>query len=93
MKIVVKLKSELVDENITDLFTGVETSTYKHSSWLMLKVFYEVENIYQLSNHLEVLFKDYFKHSERIGMRINDMPYVATSDNKNVKAIMEKLLK
>ena len=30
---------------------------------------------------------------DRVGMRINDMPYVATSDNKNVKAIMQKLLK
>lgn len=93
MKIVVKLKSELVDENITDLFTGLETSTYKHSSWLMLKVFYEEANVNQLSSHLDALFKVYFQQRDRIGMRINDMPYVATSDNKNVKAIMEKLLK
>ena len=93
MEVIMKLKSELVDENITDLFTGVKTATYEHLGWFTLKVFYEEVNVNQLSHHLDVLFKDYFQHSERIGMRINDMPYVATSDNKNVKAIMQKLLK
>lgn len=93
MKIVVKLKRELVDENITDLFVGVEASTYKHNNWVTLKVFYEEANVNQLSYHLDVLFKEYFKQRDRVGMRINDMPYVATSDNKNVKAIMQKLLK
>ncbi|MGO1819735.1 MAG: hypothetical protein ACTH0S_08620 [Senegalia sp. (in: firmicutes)] len=93
MEIMIKLKSELVDENIADLFTGVKTSTYEHSNWFTLKVFYEEANVNQLSNHLDVLFKEYFKYHDRVGMRINNMPYVATSDNKNVKAIMQKLLK
>lgn len=93
MEIMIKLKSELVDENITDLFTGVKTATYEHLGWFTLKVFYEEANVNQLSYHLDVLFKEYFKQCERIGMRINDMPYVATSDNKNVKSIMKKLLK
>lgn len=93
MKIIVKLKRDLVDENITDLFVGVEASAYKHSNWVTLEVFYEEANVNQLSYHLDVLFKAYFKQRDRVGMRINDMPYVATSDNKNVKAIMQKLLK
>lgn len=93
MEIMIKLKSELVEENIADLFTGVKTSTYEHSNWFTLKVFYEEVNVNQLSNHLDALFKEYFKHCERIGMRINGMPYVATSDNKNIKPIMKKLLK
>lgn len=93
MEIMIKLKRELVDENITDLFTGLETSIYEHSNWFTLKVFYEEANVNQLSSHLDALFKVYFQQCERIGMRINDMPYVATSDNKNVKAIMQKLLK
>lgn len=93
MEIMIKLKSELVDENITDLFTGLKTSMYEHSNWFTLKVFYEETNVNQLSSHLDALFKVYFQQCERIGMRINDMPYVATSDNKNVKAIMQKLLK
>lgn len=54
---------------------------------------YEDNDVYQLSYHLDVLFKEYFKYHDRIGMRINNMPYMATSDNKNVKAIMQKLLK
>lgn len=93
MEIMIKLKSELVDENIADLFTGLKTSMYKHSNWFTLKVFYEEVNANQLSYHLDVLFKEYFKYHDRVGMRINNMPYVATSDNKNVKAIMQKLLK
>lgn len=93
MEIMIKLKNELVDENITDLFIGVETSTYKHDNWFTLRVFYEEANINQLSYSLNVLFKEYLKYHDRIGMRINDMPYVATSDNKNIKPIMKKLLK
>lgn len=93
MEIIMKLKRELVDENIADLFTGLKTSMYEHSNWFTLKVFYEETNVNQLSSHLDALFKVYFQQCERIGMRINDMPYVATSDNKNVKAIMQKLLK
>lgn len=94
MEIIIKLKRKLVDENITDLFVGVEeVSTVTNKDWLSLKVSYEDININQLSYHLDVLFKDYFKYHDRVGMRINDMPYVATSDNKNVKAIMQKLLK
>lgn len=93
MEVIIKLKRELVDENITNLFVGAEVSTVKNKDWLSLKVSYEDININQLSYHLDVLFKEYFKHCDRVGMRINDMPYVATSDNKNVKTIMQKLLK
>ena len=93
MEVIMKLKRELVDENIADLFTGVEVSIISNKNWVSLKVSYEDTNIYQLSYSLSVLFKDYFKYHDRVGMRINDMPYVATSDNKNVKAIMQKLLK
>ena len=93
MEVIMKLKRELVDENIADLFTGVEVSIISNKNWVSLKVSYEDINIYQLSYSLSVLFKDYFKYHDRVGMRINDMPYVATSDNKNVKAIMQKLLK
>lgn len=93
MEIIMKLKRELVDENIADLFVGVEVSTITNKNWVSLKVSYEDTNIYQLSYSLNVLFKEYFKYHDRVGMRINDMPYVATSDNKNVKAIMQKLLK
>lgn len=93
MEVIIKLKRKLVDENIGSLFLGVEVSTVTNKDWLSLKVFYEDININQLSYHLDVLFKEYFKYHDRIGMRINDMPYVATSDNKNVKAIMQKLLK
>ena len=92
MEIIMKLKRELVDENIADLFTGVEVSTITSRNWVSLKVSYEDTNIYQLSYSLNVLFKEYFKYHDRVGMRINNMPYVATSDNKNVKAIMQKLL-
>lgn len=93
MDIIIKLKRELVDENITDLFVGVKTATYEHLGWFTLRVFYEEANINQLSNHLDILFKEYFKHCDYIGTMINGMPYAATSDNKNVKAIMQKLLK
>ena len=93
MEVIIKLKRKLVDENIESLFLGVEVSTVTNKDWLSLKVSYEDININQLSYHLDVLFKEYFKYHDRIGMRINDMPYVATSDNKNVKAIMQKLLK
>lgn len=93
MEIIMKLKRELVDENIADLFTGVEVSTITNKNWVSLKVSYEDTNIYQLSYSLNVLFKEYFKYHDRVGMRINNMPYVATSDNKNIKAIMQKLLK
>lgn len=93
MEVIIKLKRELVDESITDLFVGVDTSVATYKDWLSLKVSYEDININQLSYHLDVLFKEYFQYCERIGMRINDMPYIATSDNKNVKAIMQKLLK
>lgn len=93
MEIIMKLKRELVDENIVDLFTGVEVSTITNKNWVSLKISYEDTNIYQLSYSLSVLFKEYFKYHDRVGMRINNMPYVATSDNKNVKTIMQKLLK
>lgn len=93
MEIIMKLKRELVDENIAEVFVGVEVSTITNKNWVSLKVSYEEVNVNQLSNHLDALFKVYFQQCERIGMRINDMPYVATSDNKNVKAIMQKLLK
>lgn len=93
MEIIVKLKRELVDENITDLFVGVEASIVTHKDWLSLKVSYEDSDVYRVSYSLDALFKAYFKQCDRVGMRINDMPYVATSDNKNVKAIMQKLLK
>ena len=94
MEIIIKLKIKLVDENITDLFVGVkEVSTVTNKDWMSLKVSYEDNDVYQLSYHLDVLFKEYFKYHDRIGMRINNMPYMATSDNKNVKAIMQKLLK
>lgn len=93
MEIIVKLKRELVDENITDLFVGVEASIVIYKDWLSLKVSYEDSDVYRVSYSLDVLFKEYFKQRDRVGMRINDMPYVATSDNKNVKAIMQKLLK
>lgn len=93
MEIIMKLKRELVDENIVDLFTGVEVSTITNKNWVSLKISYEDTDIYQLSYSLSVLFKEYFKYHDRVGMRINNMPYVATSDNKNVKTIMQKLLK
>lgn len=93
MEIIMKLKRELVDENIAEVFVGVEVSTIVNKDWVSLKVSYEDTNIYQLSYSLNVLFKEYFKYHDRVGMRINNMPYVATSDNKNVKAIMQKLLK
>ena len=93
MEIIMKFKRELVDENIVDLFTGVEVSTITNKNWVSLKISYEDTNIYQLSYSLSVLFKEYFKYHDRVGMRINNMPYVATSDNKNVKTIMQKLLK
>lgn len=93
MEVIIKLKRELVDENIENLFVGVKVSTVMNKDWLSLKVFYEDTDIYRLSYSLNVLFKEYFKYHERVGMRINNMPYVATSDNKNVKAIMQKLLK
>ena len=93
MEIIVKLKRELVDENITEVFVGVEASIITNKNWVSLKISYEDTNIYQLSYSLSVLFKEYFKYHDRVGMRINNMPYVATSDNKNVKAIMHKLLK
>ena len=93
MEVIMKLKRELVDENIAEVFVGVEVSTIMNKDWVSLKVSYEDTNIYQLSYSLNVLFKEYFKYHDRVGMRINNMPYVATSDNKNVKAIMQKLLK
>ena len=93
MEVIIKLKKELVDENIAELFVGVEVSTVVNKNWVSLKVSYEDNDVYQLSYHLDVLFKEYFKYHDRIGMRINNMPYMATSDNKNVKAIMQKLLK
>lgn len=93
MEVIIKLKKELVDENIADVFVGVEVSTVTYKDWLSLKVSYEDTDIYRLSYSLNVLFREYFKYHDSVGMRINDMPYVATSDNKNVKAIMQKLLK
>ncbi len=93
MEIIMKLKRELVDENIAEVFVGVEVSTIMNKDWVSLKVSYEDTDIYQLSYSLNVLFKEYFKYHDRVGMRINNMPYIATSDNKNVKAIMQKLLK
>ena len=93
MEVVMKLKRELVDENIAEVFVGVEVSTIMNKDWVSLKVSYEDTNIYQLSYSLNVLFKEYFKYHDRVGMRINNMPYIATSDNKNVKAIMQRLLK
>lgn len=93
MEVIIKLKRELVDENIANIFIGLETSIVTHKEWLSLKVNYEDADVQRLSFHLNALLKDYFRHSERIGMMINDMSYVATSDNKNVKVIMQKLLK
>jgi len=93
MEVIIKLKKELVDENISELFVGVEVSTIMNKGWVSLKVSYEENNVNQLSYHLDVLFKEYFKYHDRIGMRINNMTYMATSDNKNVKEIMQKLLK
>lgn len=93
MEVIMKLKRELVDENIAEVFVGVEVSTIMNKDWVSLKVSYEDTNIYQLSYSLNVLFKEYFKYHDRVGMRINNMPYIATSDNKNVKAIMQRLLK
>lgn len=93
MEIIMKLKRELVDENIAEVFVGVEVSTITNKNWVSLKVSYAEANVNQLSYHLDALFKEYFKYHDRVGMRINNMPYVATSDNKNVKAIMQKLLK
>lgn len=93
MEVIIKLKRELVDENIAEVFVGVEVSTVTNKNWMSLKVSYEDTDIYRLSYSLNVLFKEYFKYYDSVGMRINDMPYVATSDNKNVKAIMQKLLK
>ena len=93
MEVIMKLKRELVDENIAEVFVGVEVSTIMNKDWVLLKVSYEDTNIYQLSYSLNVLFKEYFKYHDRVGMRINNMPYIATSDNKNVKAIMQRLLK
>lgn len=93
MEVIIKLKKELVDENIADVFVGVEVSIVTYKDWLSLKVSYEDTDIYRLSYSLNVLFREYFKYHDSVGMRINDMPYVATSDNKNVKAIMQKLLK
>lgn len=93
MEIIIKLKRDLVDESITDVFVGVEASTVTYKDWLSLKVSYEDADVYRLSYSLNVLFREYFKYHDSVGMRINDMPYVATSDNKNVKAIMQKLLK
>ena len=83
----------MYDENIAEVFVGVEVSTIVNKDWVSLKVSYEDANVNKLSYSLNVLFKEYFKYHDRVGMRINNMPYVATSDNKNVKAIMQKLLK
>lgn len=93
MEVIIKLKRELVDENIANIFIGLETSIVTHKEWLSLKVNYEDADVQRLSFHLNALLKDYFRHSDRVGMRINNMPYVATSDNKNIRTIMQKLLK
>src|SRR5699024_9137808 len=93
MEVIIKLKRELVDDNIANIFVGLETSIVTYKDWLSLKVNYEDTDVQLLSFHLNVLLKDYFRHSERVGMRINDMPYVATRDNKNIRTIMQKLLK
>lgn len=93
MEVIIKLKRELVDDNIANIFVGLETSIVTYKDWLSLKVNYEDADVQRLSFRLNTLLKDYFRHSERVGMRINDMPYVATSDNKNIRTIMQKLLK
>lgn len=93
MEIMIKLPTEKVQKDVVDLMGNLETKLHESKQWLTLTVYYKNTDISQLSYYLDTLLKEMFEHSDRIGMRINEMPYIATSDNKNVRAIMEKLLK
>src|SRR5699024_12323738 len=91
MEVIIKLKRELVDDNIAHVFVGLETTIVTYKEWLSLKVNYEDAEVQRLSFNLTALLKDYIRHSEGVGMIINDMPYVATSDDKIIRKNTKKV--
>lgn len=95
MEIQIKLPAGYEDnvEEIAKEFK-VKTSGFKNFYNADVEYRNDFQEVEELGDLLGVLFQVVLQDHEKVGTRINDMPYVVTKDNeKNIPKILKKLMR
>lgn len=92
MRIQLKLPSEL-NETIEGLSEVLDFETYTSKKWLNVDIEYTSVDVNKVSEIVSELLKIVLEQKERVGTRVNNVPFMVTKDNEgNLKTILKKLM-
>lgn len=92
MRIQLKLPSEL-NETIEGLDEVLNFETYTSKKWIDVDIEYTLVDVNKIAEIVSELLKTVLEKKERVGTRVNDIPFMVTKDNEgNLKTIFKKLM-
>lgn len=92
MKIQLKLPNEL-SGTIEGLDEVLNFETYTSKKWINVDIEYTLVDVNKVAEIVSELLKTVLEEKERVGTRVNDIPFMVTKDNEsNLKTILKKLM-
>ncbi|MEB6038211.1 hypothetical protein [Staphylococcus pseudoxylosus] len=92
MIIQLKLPSEL-SETIEGLDEVLKFETHISKKWINVDIEYMLVDVNKVAEIVSELLKTVLEEKERVGTRVNDIPFMVTKDNEgNLKTILKKLM-